>query len=802
MSKSSLLSKLCRVPLAIIIFLLTMSSAYAVTMDVTIGFNSVTKSNTWTPIAVDLSNPGGSAINGVLRIAQTDQTNGEASVCSVKVDLPPGSNKRYYAYAKLREYGSVVAALQSGINTIAYKKIDPAMLSPADNKIVVSIGSKASGLSFLQGEKVKQFIPGKQPETVINIGTIDKDKLPDRPSAYDCADVLVVSDLSSASVDPKCLKAIGMWVASGGTLVVGTGANYRSFQNRFFDEMLPVKITGAVNLPSLSSLSALGAVRFPQGQVAVAGSTPKSEICESVVMQSGVPVVATRRYGAGSVVFLAFDYLSSPFKDWNGQTAFWKYIIISANPSKIVTPSSQSWNMQNPSYAYQYQHNTGIWNDTLASVVESNPAVKAPSFAFIGSFLLLYLIVLVPGNYIVLKKRRQLEKAWFTTLGIVAVFSTLTYGVGYMMKGGHVQMQECSLITGTSGERYASVITDASIFSPARRSYDMQVDDPFALSQIMNMQGKAVNPDFYLGDSTDVENIRMSMWSSKTFESTSGIDLGGSIKSDILVSGDGISGSIRNGTGLNLKNCAVVFGLDKAKIPDMRRGADISVSSRLDSQVMAAIPAGDKKIDEKVIAFAEKAACRVGAPVLIAEVERDRQVFKLNKRGVQTQSVEFVLIKLNYRMGDDSVIFLPGSIKGKIIKSQGSLDTDVSQMPESMKNVKGAIVVHFYYDAYVISSFKLPSSTDGQISSLSLNSYVKEVQYGQGNNNKPVVNFSVYNYATGKWDPVVNGPGIRIKEPSKHIGQNNEVRVKAGMKPKSGGEAFVSFSISALAKGK
>jgi hypothetical protein len=239
-------------------------------------------------------------------------------VCAAKVSLPANSTKLYYAYTRRQEYGGdVTVSLMHGTRTVLSKSVNPTTMYRYD-KMVVSLGDRSSKLSFLSGERIPlqaSAAMGGNPagatssgrtDATIQAASLSPMMLPDRPAAYQAVDVMVVSDLGTASVEPKALRAITMWVASGGTLVVSTGPNYRSFQSEFFGELLPVTITGTTSLPTMSTLSQMGKVAFLQGPVAVARSTPKPGICTETLNEGGVPIYAERRYGAGRVVFLAF----------------------------------------------------------------------------------------------------------------------------------------------------------------------------------------------------------------------------------------------------------------------------------------------------------------------------------------------------------------------------------------------------------------------------------------------------------------------------------------------------------------
>lgn len=86
-------------------------------------------------------------------------------------------------------------------------------------------------------------------------------------------------------------------------------------------------VEGVADVPRMNALSKLGKSPFPAGPVTVVKSTVKKDVGRVIVAEGGVPLVVERSYGSGLVIFLAFDHLSSPFKDWSGQVEFWKSII-------------------------------------------------------------------------------------------------------------------------------------------------------------------------------------------------------------------------------------------------------------------------------------------------------------------------------------------------------------------------------------------------------------------------------------------------------------------------------------------
>ncbi len=274
------------------------TAAHAVDIEVLAGFDGAVKAAVWSPIAVKLVNPGGKTVEGVLEVRQ-DTTNRRAMpVCSAKVSLPGNSTKLYYVYTRRPEYGgNMKVALVRGSRIIASREMNLVAISTRD-RMIVSLGDRSSKLSFMTGEKIPFVMnrrmamlagPGYSPssgptDSTIQAAALSPSTLFDRPAAYQGVDVMIVSDFGGISPDPKALKAISMWVAGGGTLVVSTGPNFRSFQTEFFNDLLPVTVTGSASVPAMNAIASIGRTGSPQDR---SPSPPASRSRASPVRFSG-----------------------------------------------------------------------------------------------------------------------------------------------------------------------------------------------------------------------------------------------------------------------------------------------------------------------------------------------------------------------------------------------------------------------------------------------------------------------------------------------------------------------------------
>jgi hypothetical protein len=568
-----------------VMFVLSMISALscdAVSMDVTVGFDGTIKNETWAPIAVRLANSSADSIKGEITIEQPGYGPQGFALCSARVDLPANSRKLYHVYVRPPRYGGnlTVALVDSG-RLLAKKEVSVTNIGPED-RLVVTVGPRPSPLNFIANTPVPQQQSQQQnpygggPTGKIVVGTIMPSDLPDRVAAYQGVSVIVLPEFNPSSASPKSLKALSMWVASGGLLVVPGGADYRRLQNDFFDELLPVTVTGATTVSLESFLSR--DLHLPSGVAAVTQSTIKRGIGTQLA-GGHFPIVAVRSYVAGAVVFLAFDAQAGTFSGLSGQTQFWSRLALTDTTSPLILSSECNY-LEEYGYGYQYGQQQPPQN-TLSPAVEQNEAIKTPSFTLLSIFLLAYLVVLVPVNYTFLRIKKRLELAWVTTPAIVVLFTMGAYVIGYATKGNGLQTHQITFIEASAGCRYAAKITDASIFSPARRSYDVEASDPYSLCKLLSSARQRTSVPSYVEENACVmERVGMAMWSSRTLESTSGEDLGGALNAKITENANHIEGEITNNTGLELRDCRLYFHGNGKLIGTIRKGETVKIDGR------------------------------------------------------------------------------------------------------------------------------------------------------------------------------------------------------------------------------
>ncbi|MDQ2800035.1 MAG: hypothetical protein M3Y13_10365, partial [Armatimonadota bacterium] len=225
-------------------------------------------------------------------------------------------------------------------------------------------------------------------------------------------------------------------------------------------------------------------------------------------------------------------------------------------------------------------------------------SLDAPPTGIIGFFLLAYVLILVPINYLVLKRLDRKEWAWVTIPVLVLLFAAGTYGVGYAAKGGSLFLNRAAIIETTAGQRQAGVYADLGLFSPRRTNYDVSLADPNALSAIPNAreddyanryQRRGSNLENSYGQTRFVQagqgatlhDVSVNMWAMRAFDVQTTTDLGGTIDAALTDAGPplGVHGTIANHTSHALSECALLCNGQWQSLGDLPPGAVKPVSS-------------------------------------------------------------------------------------------------------------------------------------------------------------------------------------------------------------------------------
>lgn len=408
-----------------------------------LGFDGYAKDGEWMPVTVYAFNAG-VEVTGQLRLSTGYP--GEAYVKTL--NLPSQAQKEVTILMPCQG-GEVTLSFVSDSGKVLYEsKETPRNLSNF-TMLVGVISTNPALLDLLGGVQTLTY---NEPLVVAHLSPQD---LPEQSAALAMLDALVVNDVDTSVLNGAQVEALGQWVDDGGQLVVGGGPN-AALTASGLSTLLPVV---GLKTETLSTLTDLGdyAGRSIPAQGPYLAAIPQTIAGEVDLAEQGQPFLVHQQRGSGRVTYFALDFGLAPMDGWAGNEAFWKQVL---NPLQASPPLYSSYQV------------AGALNDLLANISVNG----LPSPWFLLLFLFSYGFVLVPLNYLVLKKLNRRELAWITFPALILLFSLFGYVAGSRVRGGEAILRRISVVSQTAGQPSAAVDTFMGLYSPVRERYTLKFD--------------------------------------------------------------------------------------------------------------------------------------------------------------------------------------------------------------------------------------------------------------------------------------------------------------------------------------
>jgi hypothetical protein len=483
--------------------------------------------------------------------------------------LGPGVNETVIGYLRAPGQEFTVTlqtvdgkTIQGPIKHQRAPEADP--LKPIYPLYLVVGGSKLPALKEAMLPEAKPDDPKENPDKYY--ARIDKvSDLPDRWFGYAAADVVVLTTDKTtfmedfiASSNATRRKALAEWVRRGGKLVISVGSNAQLVNSLLasmplpeFDKMplVPFTITGKVRRKTLPLVSSWA------NAPGILGANTKDEIevatlarDEGRPRERGLgdgthvllveerstdkdfpdpeqrPIIVSASCGLGRVVLVTFDFDSSPFKDWAGQKGFYVHLRDEVSPKLFDAERLRS------EMNFTGRDRPELL-EALQRQVDSFEDVPVISFGWVALFILFYILLVGPLDYLVLKKVfKRLELTWVTFPAVVLTISVGAYFIAYALKGDDLRVNKIDLVEIDLHTPQAYGTSWFAVFSPRVQNYTLAVEPTFGgkpSSTVALMENPLATPRGsasifrqpyeYAEDAAGVENVPIPVWSTRSF---------------------------------------------------------------------------------------------------------------------------------------------------------------------------------------------------------------------------------------------------------------------------------------------
>lgn len=424
------------------------------------------------PLAVTLVNNGPDA-KGSLRV-----TSGDFQM-DYPIELPRGSVKRLVTYPQTGYGEEAVFDLSTNRGSLhmpyrQFSGADPGAQS------VLMIGDTQGDLGFL---RPAQSESGQNRTWDCYV---KPELAPDRATAYTNMAAVILAGGSERLPD-AAVRALHTYLLSGGTVAFFGGASSPVLSDARWADVAPVQpklpktVTASTLIANLSKKTPLGS------PFTIIDCVPSRE---TIVRREGDHVVLARRdIGLGKTVFLAFNPLEPPFTRWPERRQLFDLVLKPMDFARaagyirgFTTGSGAGEDSYNPygggvmisgSTRSVYNPSTRTWEP----VAKSDPfSTELPPPAKVFWILATYFVIIIPVNFLLLKKLKRGELAWFTAPLISVGFAGAFFAAAKDLYSASLSRATQGLIIAAGDRSDALFVGKSQLFFPKGGQYDLGME--------------------------------------------------------------------------------------------------------------------------------------------------------------------------------------------------------------------------------------------------------------------------------------------------------------------------------------
>lgn len=488
----------------------------------------------WVPLTVELTN-NKAAIEGELVVRFKDGS----EQYRTPVDLPVNTTKLYHLMIFIPStLDEIEFYIQSRRREIPVEVITVSATYMTTNRFIAVISKERDTHNHFSHQAEEEYI-----EMLRKVVYTQPPYLPYHPLGYQNIDALIWDGGPTSALSPEQDDALEKWIQMGGILILAAGEYWQELNSSPFRLYIPMTLTGSEVVEAGTRIqNRVDDVEpiFRNRQVIATGELIDDPHIRVLLSVQDRPYIIERRWGAGRIVFIASSVNEPVFDDPVHQMIFMDYITDGplAMNSKIVTNLDQDI--------------IGFMNWMVQR--------ELPSTWFIAAYLGMYILIVVPINYIVFRMIGRLEWAWFTVPVWAIIFAYGAYYIGALRQQGSIAVNEINIVESRPSANIGFTTSYCSIYSPVRYRYTLEFDRPSAFPLLPQLDvgrsggGGDIRLDqslstLMIGAKTVLDDFLIYHWSQRTLKAQHVSGIGEGMDIDLRWDGDRMVGSVANHTG-------------------------------------------------------------------------------------------------------------------------------------------------------------------------------------------------------------------------------------------------------------
>jgi hypothetical protein len=333
--------------------------------------------------------------------------------------------------------------------------------------------------------------------------------------SYDPLDAVVIGDAPMGQLIEEQVRALKLWVASGGLLIVTGAADISGLRASGLDDVLPVDAHGSITVPSLAELtSAYTLFESPDPLLVTSASLRPG--ARSLLGGNNLTIVAEKYYGSGLVRFVGINPKINPYRGWGAAKDLWIDLLLPAADSKSRTRNWITMGQFGPRGPVR----TNRWG--VQNLLFGLAGIEPTSTNYFLIFLLLYVLVVGPINYVVLRSMRKTDLAWITIPTIVILFTVVSVTVAQVTRGADPVAADVSLVEVHQRDGVERVTGGLLIMPTSKGTHEISFDGggtyvsdlsgaPGSSSAVANIESQRIGSQFTM-------SVPMNTWTAGLFQ--------------------------------------------------------------------------------------------------------------------------------------------------------------------------------------------------------------------------------------------------------------------------------------------
>lgn len=450
----------------------------------------------------------------------------------------------------------------------------PTTLQSVDNKFAVQFTDNVDRLTALK----KVRYGNSSTLVLVDAAKIEeKTKFPEEAIGWEAANFVVIDEYPLADLSAKQQQALLGWVRAGGVLVMG-GSDNSQAEAGLFAEYLPLELHGHKEV-SAALLNQWAATVGFEGTIA-SYETELTAHAKPLLEVEGDVLVAYKKLGDGVIIQTPFSVGDKPLAEMEGMTAFWNTLLATGERMAPTNTISSNYYSDEPMEAIV--HSVGNVNELFPSFRVSAPIILG--------IIILYMIVIIPVLYFILKKKDKREYTWWIIPAIAVVTSIAIFAYGAKDRIARAQIQHTamlnvaldgsltgyyaeSLLTNKSGNFTFTTQPETTLFASNRG------DDIFGSSSSIPVHKRTMLEKDAAGSTVHLRNA--GYWDVTTIYGQTTVEKVGTFGNQLKVEDKQLTGTVTNDFQFALKDVVIWSGVQQIALGDLGPGETVKVNETL-----------------------------------------------------------------------------------------------------------------------------------------------------------------------------------------------------------------------------